>query len=89
MTIWEQCLKRATEFPADSSHYGHDTIACAQAAESELDYVYSTLVPELCTRLMKAFQHLEHAHRILECELGPSEDLELELEFIQDLKKPL
>jgi len=87
LTIWNQCLIRATQFPSDSSHYGHDTIATAQAAEAELDHVYSVIVPELCTRLMKACQHLE-----LSLDFLPTldqEEVDLEREFIEDLKKPL
>lgn len=89
MTFWEQCLKRITEFPFGSHHYGHDTISAAQAAEAELDDVYSTMVPELCERLKRACTHLEYAHALLSDAGHDEVELELELEFLQELKKPL
>lgn len=62
MSYADECLERAKNFPFDSSHYGHDTIACAQACEAELDVVYGTMVPELVRRLKDA---------IAFCQVGP------------------
>jgi len=53
-TYADECLERAEKFPFGSSNYGHDTIAAAHAAEDELDYAYSVIVPELARRLKKS-----------------------------------
>lgn len=51
MTYLDEIEARCCAFKFGSDHYRHDVIAALHAAESELDHVYSEIVPVLLNRL--------------------------------------